>query len=209
VPADPAMESLAAELRRVGRLLGRRGIFVADDGNLSARCPDGSVWITARGVRKDALRKADLVRIAPDGSRLEGTAEPSSEIFLHLGIYSWRPDVGAVIHAHPPFATGFAAAGVEIREDALAEAAASLGHVPVVPYRTPGRAEAGEIVRPYLARHRALLLSNHGAVTLGSSLEDACRRMERLEHVARTVLTARLLGGVCPLTREQREALGR
>lgn len=200
--------SIAGELRRIGRLLGRRGIFVADDGNLSARCPDGTIWITARGVRKDALRPGDVVRVAMDGARLEGSSEPSSEMHLHLGIYSWRPDVGAVIHAHPPFATGFAAAGVEIREDALAEAAVALGRVPVVPYRTPGMKEAGEIVRPYLAMHRALLLGNHGAVTLGRDLEDACRRMERLEHVARTVLTARLLGGVCPLTREQREALG-
>ncbi len=206
--SEGSTASLADELRRIGRLLGRRGIFVADDGNLSARCPDGSVWITARGVRKDALLRGDLVRVAADGTRLEGSSEPSSEIFLHLGIYSWRPDVGAVIHAHPPFATGFAAAGVEIREDALAEAAVALGRVPVVPYRTPGQREAGEIVRPYLAMHRALLLGNHGAVTLGRDLEDACRRMERLEHVARTVLTARLLGGVCPLTREQREALG-
>jgi L-fuculose-phosphate aldolase len=206
---ENAAASIADELRRIGRLLGRRGIFVADDGNLSARCPDGSFWITAKGVRKDALLRGDLVRVAMDGTRLEGSAEPSSEIFLHLGIYSWRPDVGAVIHAHPPFATGFAAAGVEIREDALAEAAVALGHVPVVPYRKPGQKEAGEIVRPYLAMHRALLLGNHGAVTLGRDLEDACRRMERLEHVARTVLTARLLGGVCPLTREQRDALGR
>ena len=150
--------SIAGELRRIGRLLGRRGIFVADDGNLSARCPDGTIWITARGVRKDALRPGDVVRVAMDGARLEGSSEPSSEIHLHLGIYSWRPDVGAVIHAHPPFATGFAAAGVEIREDALAEAAVALGRVPVVPYRTPGMQEAGEIVRPYLAMHRALLL---------------------------------------------------
>ena len=208
MPTESSSRSIVHELRRVGRLLGRRGIFIADDGNLSARCPDGSIWITVRGVRKDALRDDDLVRVTPDGSRLEGRDEPSSELFLHLGIYSWRPDIGAVIHAHPPFATGFAAAGVEIRDDALAEAAVALGRVPVVPFRTPGLREAAEIVRPYLALHRALLLSNHGAVTLGRDLEDACRRMERLEHVARTVLTARLLGGVCPLTREQREALG-
>jgi L-fuculose-phosphate aldolase len=209
MPPDPTHREIARDLRRTGRLLGRRGIFVADDGNMSARCPDGTIWITTRGTRKDALREGDIVRISADGSRVEGTGEPSSESFLHLGIYSWRPDVGAVIHAHPPFATGFAAAGVEIREDALAEAAAVLGRVPVVPYRTPGGREAGDIVRPYLALHRALLLSNHGAVTLGRDLEEACRRMERLEHVARTVLTARLLGGVCPLTREQREALGK
>jgi L-fuculose-phosphate aldolase len=208
MPAEPSTKPLVRELRRIGRLLGRRGIFVADDGNMSARCPDGSIWITVRGVRKDALRDPDLVRVSSDGLKLEGASEPSSELFLHLGIYSWRPDIGAVIHAHPPFATGFAAAGVEIRDDALAEAAVALGLVPIVPYRTPGQREAGEIVRPYLALHRALLLSNHGAVTLGRDLEDACRRMERLEHVARTVLTARLLGGVCPLTREQREALG-
>ena len=197
---------LVEELCRVGRLLGRGGLVVADDGNLSARAPDGTIWITPRGVRKDALKPEDLVRIGLDGHRLQDPAPPSSEYQLHLEIYRRRVDVGAIVHAHPPIATGFAAARQPIPDDVLAEAALALGPVPVVPYREPGTAEVGEAVAPILGSCQAFLLANHGAVAMGRDPEDACRRMERLEHVARTLLTARLLGGAHPLTRDQREA---
>ncbi len=200
---------LVAELRRVGRILGNRGLMVADDGNLSARRPDGTIWITARGVRKDELKGADLVRIDARGNRLEGKAEPSSEYRLHLEIYRQRWDVGAIIHAHPPVATGFAAARLPISDDALAEASVALGPVPVVPYRKPGTEDAAQVVGGFLDTGHAFLLANHGAVATGRNVEDACRRMERLEHVARTILTARLLGGVTPLTEEQQGELGR
>jgi L-fuculose-phosphate aldolase len=194
-------------LIRAGRLLGERGLLVADDGNLSIHGPDGTIWITASGVRKDALTRQDLVRIDRDGRVVEGSARPSSEFRLHVGIYARRADVGAVVHAHPPIATGFAVAGEAIPDLYLAEAAVRLGPVPVVPYRTPGTSEAEEVVVPFLASHQAFLLANHGAVALGVDLEDACRRMERLEHVARSLLVARWLGGGRPLTTEERKAL--
>lgn len=194
-------------LIRTGRLLGERGLLVADDGNLSVRSSDGTIWITASGVRKDALTRQDLVRIDGHGRVIEGSASPSSEFRLHVGIYAHRADVGAVVHAHPPIATGFAIAGEAIPDSYLAEAAVRLGPVPVVPYRTPGTRDAEEVVVPFLASHQALLLANHGAVALGVDMEDACRRMERLEHVARSLLVARWLGGGRPLTADERMAL--
>jgi L-fuculose-phosphate aldolase len=195
-------------LSRAGRRLGRLGILIADDGNLSARAESGTFWITASGIRKTSLRPGDFLRVSTSGERLDGPGRPSSEWALHAAVYSVRPDVGAVIHAHPPTATGFAAAGIPLDDGALAEAVAGLGPVPLVPYGKPGSSELEEAVKPFLNVYHALLLSNHGAVVFGRDVEDACRRMERLEHVARTVLVARLLGGVRPLTREQRAALG-
>jgi L-fuculose-phosphate aldolase len=207
VSPDPVFDAGREGLIHAGRLLGGRGLIVADDGNLSMRCPDGTIWITASGVRKDALTQRDLVRIDREGKVIEGSARPSSEFRLHTGIYEHRPDVGAVVHAHPPIATGFAVAGEGIPDSFLAEAAVRLGPVPVVPYRTPGTREAVEVIVPFLASHQAFLLANHGAVALGCDVEDACRRMERLEHVARSLLVARLLGGGRPLTAEERKGL--
>jgi L-fuculose-phosphate aldolase len=194
-PTPPLVEDLC----RIGRLLGRRGLIVADDGNLSARATDGTLWITTSGTRKDFLEPTDLIRIDPEGSLLEGSGSPSSEYRLHLEIYRRRDEVGAIVHAHPPIATGFAAAGEPIQDTALAEAAFALGAVPVVPYRKPGTGEVAEAVVPMLDLCWAFLLANHGAVAMGRDPEDACRRMERLEHVAGALLTARLLGGVRPL----------
>jgi len=205
--ADPAIRRLADEMRRVGRLLGARGILVADDGNLSVRCPDGSILITARGVRKDRLRRRDLVRIDARGEGIDGEALPSTELGLHLEVYARRPDVGAIVHAHPPCATGFAIARVRLSQDCLAEAALALGPVPVVPFSAPGTEEVAEAVRPFLAGHQALLLAHHGAVVFGADLESACRRMERLELVARAVVAAGLIGEPRCLSREQLEEL--
>ncbi len=205
MPLDPAGRPLVHELIRIGRRLGVRGLLAADDGNLSARAADGTIWITARGVRKDELRERDLLRVDAQGRLLDGEGRPSSEIAMHLCIYRLREDVGAVVHAHPPVATGFAVAGKAIRDDSLAEAAARLGFVPVVPFRMPGTEAMAEVLESYLEGTRALLLANHGAVVFGTDPEDACRRMERLELVAQTLLTARLLGGARPFREMERE----
>lgn len=187
------------EILRIGRLLGSRGLVVADDGNLSARSTDGTIWITAAGTRTDALSPEDLVQIDLGGRRVQGSRSPSSEYRLHLEIYRRREEIGAIVHAHPPVATGFAAAGEPIPDTALAEAFLALGSVPVVPYRKPGTDEIAEAVVPVLDLCWAFLLANHGAVAMGKDPEDACRRMERLEHVAKALLVARQLGGVRPL----------
>jgi L-fuculose-phosphate aldolase len=126
---------------------------------------------------------------------------------MHLRILRQRPDVGAVVHAHPPTATGFGVAGLAFDDCILPELIYQLGQVPLVPYGTPGTADLGDAVEPYIGQYDALVLANHGAVTLGPTLDDARIRMESLEHAARIIFTARMLGQVRPLERLQVERL--
>jgi L-fuculose-phosphate aldolase len=138
---------------------------------------------------------------------LAGEGRPSSELAMHLAIYAARPDVRAVVHAHPPVATAFGVAGEPLPDDVLPELICQVGPVAMVPYFTPGTREAHAALAPYLAGHDAFVLANHGATTVGGSLDEAHRRMESLEHAARIVQAARALGRVTPLTAAQRAAL--
>jgi L-fuculose-phosphate aldolase len=158
---------------------------------------------------KSELRPDDLVEVDLDGSRTRGCREPTTELDLHLRVYRRREDCGAVVHAHPPTATGFAVAGQGLPGDVLPEIALLMGEVPCVPYATSGTPALGDAAEPYLDRHVALLLANHGALTWGRDLAQARIRMETLEHGARILLTARALGRVNQLTREQIDVLER
>jgi L-fuculose-phosphate aldolase len=194
--------AIARELCRAGRRLAARGLIAGTEGNLAARCGADRVLITPAGRDKGELEPDELVEVDLSGRVVRGSGRPSTELGLHLVILVQRPDVGAVVHAHPPVATGFAVAGRSLEEGALAELAAEFGAVPLVPFGAPGTAELGERVRPFVREHDALLLANHGAVTVGPSVEAACHRMESLEQGARIVLVARLLGGARPLPPE-------
>jgi L-fuculose-phosphate aldolase len=191
------------ELARVGRLLDEKGLICATDGNLSLRDTDGSIVITASGAHKGNLRTGELLRLDPEGRILWGAGTPSSETAMHLAIYAARPDVGAVVHAHPPVATAFATTGTEFDTRIMPETVLAVGPVPLVPYATPGTEDLARALRPHLEGHDAFLLAHHGAVTLGQDLEEALDRMLRLEHTARILLLARLLGGARPLSDEE------
>lgn len=184
---------------RTGQGLAARGLIAGQDGNVSVRIGDDRLLVTPAGFRKGELAPDDLCEVSLAGAWLAGAHPPSSELGLHLAWYAARPDVHAVVHAHPPVATGFAAAGEPIADDALPEVIVALGPVPVVPYAEPGTPALGEAVRPFVARHDALLLANHGAVTAGPTLRLAHDRMEHLEQAARILLAARLLGGAITL----------
>jgi L-fuculose-phosphate aldolase len=155
--------------------------------------------VTANGLIKSLLTAGDMVEVGLSGRKRRGLRNPTSELDLHLRILTGRPDVGAVVHAHPPAATGFAVAGEEIPANLLPELIFLVGRVPLVPYGTPGTPELGDRVEPYLAEHDALLLANHGAVTMGRTLDQAWIRMETLEHAARIILAARMIGQPRPL----------
>jgi L-fuculose-phosphate aldolase len=193
----PAGEALVMAARR----LHARGLLAGAEGNLSCRLADGTLLVTAAGVDKGALSAADLVRVAPDGTLLRGGEgrRPSSEVGMHLALYARRPDVMAVVHAHPSAATGFAAAGVPLPDDVLPEVPLLLGPVALVPYGRPGTPALATAMAPFLAAHETFLLANHGATTVGRSLEQALLRMESLEQAARILLAARCLGGAHPL----------
>ena len=186
------------------RLLYERGLISGAEGNLSVRVAPGRILVTPAGVAKRTLRPSDIVVIDDRAQRPgRGARRPSTELAMHLRINQWRPDIRAVVHAHPPTATGFAVAGETFESPVLPEIVVGLGEVALVPYATPGTDALADRLEPLLQGHDVFLLSNHGATTVGPSLEVAYNRMESLEHSARILLAARLLGRVRTLTAEQ------
>jgi L-fuculose-phosphate aldolase len=184
-----------------------RGLVVACEGNLSARLDPERILVTPTGVCKGHLAPEDLLVTDPSGAVMFGTGRPSSEILMHLLFYTLRPDVHAVCHAHPPTATGFAAAGRAMEEAVLPEVVMDLGHIPLAPYGTPGTWELSKGLEPLIPKHDAILLENHGVVTCGQDLTTAYQRMETVEQFARILLTAEFLGGPRLLSRANLEKL--
>jgi L-fuculose-phosphate aldolase len=197
----------AADIVRVCRRLYERGLVAGPDGNVSVRLEDDTILVTPRGLSKVDVTPGDLVVVSLDGTVLSGTRSPSSELRMHVRIYERRPDVRAVVHAHPPTATGFAVAGEGFMAPILPEVILQMGVVPLVPYVTPGTQAFADSFDPLLDEYDAFLLANHGATTLGPTLDVSHQRMESLEHAARILLTARLLGRVNELTATEVRAL--
>jgi L-fuculose-phosphate aldolase len=144
-----------------------------------------------------------------DGRKISGDRNPSSEMQMHLEVYRQRPEVQAVVHAHPPIATGFAVAGIPLDRAVLAEVICTLGSVPIAEYATPSTKELPEAVRKYVKAHDGMLLANHGALTLGADVFAAYFKMETIEHFAKISLVARMLGGERLLSREEVSRLER
>lgn len=186
----------------IGRRLWLRGYVAANDGNLSVRIADERLLVTPAGVSKGFLAPDDLVVVDLEGRRLQGRLDPTSELGMHLFVMRARPDVGGIVHAHPPKATGFAVAGVPLAQCTLPEVILSLGSVPLAPYATPSTGEVARSVADYIGTHSALVLRNHGVLTVGSDIHQAYFRMETVEHLAAITLAARALGGESPLSRE-------
>jgi L-fuculose-phosphate aldolase len=199
--------TLRREIVRVSRRLYERGLIAGGEGNVSARLPNGDVLVTPAGASKVDVLEEELVVVNPRGYVVAGSGRASSELGMHLRIYERRPDVGAVVHAHPPFATAFAVAGEDLMSPVLPEIVVLIGGVPLVPYATPGSPALAAAIEPFLGLHDAFLMANHGATSFGSTLSIAHQRMESLEHAARILFSARALGRVTLLTNEQRDAL--
>src|SRR5688500_2044645 len=195
------------EVVRVCQRLYDRGLIAGGEGNVSVRIAGDRLLVTPAGMSKVDVRPEDLVEIGLDGRKIRGAHRASTEIAVHLRIYARRPDVGAVVHAHPPTATGFAVAGESFVACVLPEVIFTVGTVPLVPYATPGTAALADAFEPFLATHDAYLMANHGATTVGSTLTIAHQRMESVEQTARILLTARLLGRVNALSSEEVRAL--
>lgn len=190
---------LRALMCEIGRRLWQRGLIGAAEGNLSCRISPRQILCTPAGLSKGHLKPDDLVITDLKGTPTKDGAIPTTELALHLRIYQHRKDCQAVIHAHPPVATGFALSGDEIPDNLMPESANVLGSVATVPFAMPGTDEVPDQIEPLLADHKTFLMSHHGAVVLGKDLVDAYNRMETLERVARTYLTARMLDGAKPM----------
>ncbi len=195
------------EIIIVCRRLWERGLIAGPDGNVSVRLSADRVLVTPAGMSKVDVRPEDLVEVGLDGEHRRGARRASSELAVHLRIYAHRPDIGAIVHAHPPVATGFAVAGEGFASCILPEVIFQVGWVPLVPYEMPGTAALARQFDPFIPTHDAFLMANHGAVTAGPTLSIAHQRMESLEHAARILLTSRLLGRVNELSAEQVAAL--
>lgn len=200
---------VAREIVICCRRLWQRGLIAGQDGNVSVRYRPDRLLVTPRGLLKAELTPDDLVEVGLDGVHQGGSRTATTELDLHLRVYRRRPDCGAVVHAHPPTATGFAVAGEGIPGNVLPEVAVLMGEVPLVPYATSGTPALGDAVEPFLAAHEAVLLANHGALAWGPSLATARIRMESLEHAARILAAARRLGPITRLTPDQMTDLER
>lgn len=195
--------SLRADIVEVCRRLYNRGYVPATDGNVSVRLDDNRLLATPKGAAKGFLTPEMLVITDMSGRKIEGARDPSSEILMHVAVYADRPDVQAVVHAHPPLATGFAVAGIPLDRAVLAEVVTTLGSIPIADYGTPSTAELPATVKRYIKAHDGLLLANHGALTAGKDLYAALYKMETIEHFAHISLTARILGRERVLSREE------
>jgi L-fuculose-phosphate aldolase len=194
--------ALREEVVRVCRLIWERGFVAATDGNVSARLGKDRLLTTPSGFSKGFLSPSDVVMCNMEGkavrlfSQRGKQCEPSSEILLHLEVYSQRPDVQAVVHAHPPLAIAFTIAGVSLAQCVLPEVVVNLGQVPTTAYATPATAEGPVVVRELIRDHDALIIDRHGTVTVGPTLFEAYMKLEKVEHLAQVTLAARQLGRV-------------
>src|SRR5437899_8905636 len=184
-----------------------RGYTASNDGNISVRLGGDRLLMTPKSVCKGFMTPDMMCITDLAGTKLQGERDPSTEMLMHLEVYRRRPDVQAVVHAHPPTATGFAVAGIPLDRAVLAEVVATLGSVPIAEYATPSTSELPETVRKYIKAHDGMLLANHGALTVGADLFAADFKMETIEHFAKISLVARLLGRENLLAREEVERL--
>jgi L-fuculose-phosphate aldolase len=195
--------SLRADIVEVGRRMYARGYTASNDGNISVRLGSDRLLMTPKSVCKGFMTPDMMCITDLDGRKLQGDRDPSSEMLMHLEVYRQRPDVQAVVHAHPPTATGFAVAGIPLDRAVLAEVLTTLGSIPIAAYATPSTKELPAAVRQYIKAHDAMLLANHGALTVGGDLYGAYYKMETIEHFAHISLVARILGRENLLSREE------
>ncbi len=187
----------------VGRRLYARGYVASNDGNISVRLDEARILTTPKSVSKGFMTPEMMVVTDLAGKKISGERGPSSELLMHLEVYRNRPDVRAVVHAHPPLATGFAVAGIPLDRAVLAEVITTLGSIPIAEYGTPSTQELPDAVRQYIKAHDGLLLANHGALTVAHELFAAYYKMETIEHFAKISLVARMLGGERLLSQDE------
>lgn len=185
------------EMCEIGRRVYNRGMVAANDGNFSVKLNDNEYLCTPTGVSKGFMTPEYICKVDAQGNVLEANEgfRPSSEVKMHMRVYKERPDVNAVVHAHPMYATTFAIAGIPLMEPIMPEAVIFLGGVPLAKYGTPSTVEVPDSIMPYIQEYDAVLLENHGALTYSDSLMNAYHKMESVEFYARLMYQAKMLGG--------------
>lgn len=191
------------ELVEICHRVYEKGYVSAYDGNISVATSQNTFLITRSAVRKGDVTEDDILEIDTAGNIINGRGKISTEYKIHLYAYSKRPEVNAVVHCHPLFATAFASLGEGLNGNYFPEVILTLGKVPLCKYATPSTDELPLSMEPYIDHAWGLLLQNHGAVTLGKTLKDAYNKMEKLEHTAQILLMTKLLGGAIELPIEK------
>ena len=202
-------EELENLIIEIGKWMWQRGFVASNDGNISARIGENEFLATASGVSKGFMNREMILRVNIGGKSLDkkNAYKPSSEFKMHAEVYRLRKDVNAVVHAHPPYATAFALAGIPLDECYLPESVLTLGAVPIAGYALPSTDEVPASIRPHITKTDVLLLANHGALAVGKNLEDAYFKMETLEHTAKIVFNAKALGNVNVLSEYEKKRL--
>ena len=195
------------DIVQFGQMLHERRFIAACDGNLSVRLDKNRILVTPTGVSKGMMKTSDLVIVDMEGRKLKGRREVTTEIGMHVLIYRLRPNVAGIVHAHPPTATGFAAAGMALDQPLVCEVVIGLGSIPLAPYGTPGTPELAETLEPLVPQYDAILMANHGVVTYGVELQSAYMKMETVEHFAEITLVTQALGRQQPLASEDLKKL--
>ena len=186
---------LKNELIQYSKLCGSSGFVKAYDGNLSVRTKKNYILSTASKTNKSKIKPSDLVKSDIKGKKLSGKRHLSTELKLHLFIYSKRKDINAVIHTHPLYITSFAAAGKKLPANILPEIYLQFGSIPAAPYATPSTDEVPASIEPFVMEHNAVILGNHGLVAYGKTLEEAFYITQKLEQYAQICFNAKVLGG--------------
>src|SRR5690242_6453602 len=207
IPMVKTEKEYRQDIVNIGRLVYQKGWVAANDGNITVRLDQERILATPTAVSKGMMNPDDLIVVDMQGKKIEGRREGTSEIAMHLTIYNKRPDIRSVVHAHPPVATGFAAAGRPLNLALLPEVIIGLGCVPLADYGLPGTAALTEPLLPYIPKYDAILMGNHGAVCYGEDVYKAFFKMETVEHFARIALVAELLGGPKVLPKEEVDKL--
>ncbi|MDZ4835997.1 MAG: class II aldolase/adducin family protein [Candidatus Melainabacteria bacterium] len=195
-------------LVEVGKLCYERRYICGTEGNFSIRLGENLLLTTPASTCKGRLKPDELVLTDLEGKPIEGqTHRPSTELAMHITAYQKRPDIKAIVHAHPTVAVGFTVAGQSLAKCVLPEVVCTLGFIPVAPYATPSTNEVSESISELVTKYDALVMDHHGALALGKDIWDAYYKLETLEHHAETMLVAHLLGGVKTLRKPQVEKL--
>lgn len=202
-PETATEDHLRQAVVETGRIAYERGLLSSSDGNISVRLPDGNILITPTGIGKGRMLPEDLLVVSLSGELVKPAADPSlkvtSEQPMHLEVFQRRPEIRAVLHAHPPYAVTLTVAGRAIRCDVLPEAAIALGEVPISDFAVPSSPDNARAIRELIIEHDVLMLRNHGSLTVGRHLEEALNQLERLEAVSYVQILSELLGEVNPL----------
>ena len=193
-------KEIREQICEVGRRVWLKGWVASNDGNISMKLDDTQIITTPTGVSKGFMSPDMLVKIDMDGNVRSGYMKPSSESKIHIEAYRQRDDIGSVVHAHPPVCTGYAVANIPLDFKTLPEIIISLGSIPLAEYGTPSTTELSDSIKDLVKCHDAILLANHGAITLGKDVMQAYYKMESVEHFATISLTAHQLGGMKPIS---------